>query len=192
MVGGEGGADGGAGIAGGGRHEHLIKLAVGEDLADADAVHRDAAAHAQLPGAGYGPGAAGQVDHHLLGALLQRCREVGVDLDDLLTGEAGRAGGSGEGRGDTRPAVPEHPQREQGRVEREPGGRERDRAGEQGAEPCRVAERGQGHHRAFFVAAPPPQMRCDGAVGVTQGCGIADRLDDPVPDIPDRDGCGRS
>ncbi len=46
VVGGERGADGGAGIARGGRHEYLIKLAVGEDLADADAVHRDAAAHA--------------------------------------------------------------------------------------------------------------------------------------------------
>ena len=46
MVGGERGADGGSGIAGGGRHEHLIELAVSEDPADADAVHRDAAAHA--------------------------------------------------------------------------------------------------------------------------------------------------
>ena len=120
-VGGEGGADGGAGVAGRGRHEDLVEQAVVEDLADADAVHRDPAAHAQLPGAGDRPGAAGQVDHHLLGAFLQRCRQIGVDLGDLLIGVAGRAGGGGEGRGDTRPAVPQHPQREQGRVQREPG-----------------------------------------------------------------------
>jgi len=60
VVRGERGTDGGAGIAGGGRHEHLIKLPVGQDLADADAVHGDAAAHAQLSGlavAGQQPGA---------------------------------------------------------------------------------------------------------------------------------------
>ena len=142
------------------------------------------------PDPGHGLRAAGQVDHHLLGALLQRCREIRVDLGDLLVRVARRAGGGDESRGDTRPAMAEDPQREQGRVEREPGGRQRDRAGEQGAEPCRVAECGQGHDGAFFVAAPPAQVRGDGTVGVPERCGIADRLDDPVPYVATRASAG--
>ena len=57
-----------------------------------------------------------QVDHDLLGALLQGRRDIRVHLGHLLVRVARRAGGVDESRGDTGPAMAEDPQREQVRV----------------------------------------------------------------------------
>jgi hypothetical protein len=93
--------------------------------------------------------------------------------------------------------VPQHPQRKQGGVEREPGWGQRDRAGEQAAEAGRVAGGGQGHDGAFLITAPPAQVHGHGSVGVTEGRRVADLLPDPVPDAagknlagPDGSGAG--
>ena len=122
------------------------------------------------------------MDHHLLGAFLQCGRQVGVYLADLLPRLPGRAGRLDERQGDPRPAVPQHPQREQARIQREPGSGERDGTGEDVAEPGRVTERGQRHHGAFLVATSPPQVRSDRAVCVAERRRVADGLGDPVAD----------
>ncbi len=87
---------------------------------------------------------------------------------DVLAGGRGRAGRGGEA-GLTRgqPCRSTRSGNSAGSSANPVGG-ERDRLGEQAAEPGRVAERGQGHHRAFLVAAPPAQMLGDRAVGVAE------------------------
>ncbi len=179
---GDGRTDGGARVAGRRGHENLVEQALADDLANGDTVHRDATTRAQQPRAGDLAGPPGQVEHHLLGAFLQRRGDVGVDLGHVFTGPARWASRLSESGGDPWPAVPQDPQWQQFRVQREPGPGEPDRPGEDTAEPGRVAERGQGHHCAFLVAAPPAKVLGDRPVGIAEGGRIADGLGHPVTD----------
>ena len=102
-----------------------------------------------------------------------------MDDGDRVARTAGRARLGGKLRRHPPCAWQEGARREVRRADREPGGRQRDRAGEQVTEPGGVAQRGQRHDGALLVLAPPAQVGGHRAVHVPQRRRIVERGQGP-------------
>jgi hypothetical protein len=77
---GQGGTEGGARVAGGGLHPHVLERALGREPPVGDAVERDTAGQRDRPFTGPGVQPSGQVEHDLLEPLLHRGRQVRVHV----------------------------------------------------------------------------------------------------------------
>src|SRR5205814_8134953 len=79
-----------AGVAGRRLNPDVVEDALAQDAAVADAVQRDAARQAQIAEAGLAPREARHLQHHLLGDLLHRAREIHLALRQRRLGLARR------------------------------------------------------------------------------------------------------
>ena len=149
-----GGAEGGAGVAGGRLHpDALERPLLGQDRVG-HAVEGDPAGHGQVAVAGLGVQPADQLQQHLLEAELDAGRQVGVPAGPLLALAAPLGQGAELDRGDGEAAVAGDPDRlaQLPQVGGPPVG-------------------GQGHDLVLVRGAPEPEVVGDLLVQQTEGVG---------------------